>query len=76
MLSQVPGPFEASGAAGAAGYTLALGVAGALVGAVIGTLLTLAREDGRVEREVEERTGRGPEGAAGPISPEHDLSER
>lgn len=76
VLSLVPGPVETNSVLGAIGYMVALAAAGALVFAVIGTLLTLAREDGRVEREVEESTGRGPEGAAGPSTPEHDLSER
>lgn len=76
VLSLLPGPFETDSVGGAIGYTLALAVAGALIAAVIGTLLTLAREDGRVEREVEEETGRPPEGVAGPSAPEHDLTER
>lgn len=76
VLSLLPGPFETDSVAGAIGYTVALAAAGALIAAVIGTLLTLAREDGRVEREVEEGTGRPPEGAARPIAPEHDLTER
>lgn len=76
VLSLLPGPFETDSVAGAVGYTVALAAAGALIAAVIGTLLTLAREDGRVEREVEEETGRGPEGVAAPGSPEHDLTQR
>lgn len=76
VLSLLPGPFETGGVLGAVGYTLAMAAAGALIGGVIGALVTLAREDGRVEREVEQRTGRGPEGAAGPGAPEHDLAER
>jgi Flp pilus assembly protein TadB len=76
VLSLLPGPFETSSVGGALGYIAALAVAGALIAAVIGTLLTLAREDGRVEREVEEDTGRGPEGVGAPSAPEHDLTER
>jgi hypothetical protein len=76
VLSLLPGPFETSSVGGTIGYMAALGVAGALITAVLSALLTLAREDGRVEREVEDETGRGPEGAASPSEPEHDLTER
>ncbi len=76
VLALAPGPFETSGVSGAIGYVAALAVAGALIAAVLGALLTLAREDGRVEREVEAATGRGPEGAGSPGAPEHDLTER
>lgn len=76
VLSLLPGPFETSSVAGTLGYMLALAVAGALITAVLAALLTLAREDGRVEREVEEETGHGPEGPGSPSSPEHDLTER
>ena len=38
-----------------------LGFAGALIFSMIGSLITLEREDGRIERDVEESTGRGPE---------------
>ena len=58
------------------GYVVALAAAGALATAVVGALLTLAREDGRVEREVEEATGKGPQGAGSPGAPEDDLTER
>lgn len=74
-LSFAPGPFETNSALGALGYIVALAAAGALVAAVIGALVTLEREDGRVEREVEESTGRGPEGAGRPSAPAHDLDE-
>lgn len=76
VLSLLPGPFETSSVLGALGYTITMAAAGALIGGVIGALVTLAREDGRVEREVEENTGRGPEGAASPGAREHDLTER
>ena len=76
VLSFAPGPFEASGASGTVGYVVALAVAGALLTALVGALLTLAREDGRVEREVETATGSGPEGAGSPAAPEHDLTKR
>jgi hypothetical protein len=76
VLSLLPGPFETSSVSGAIGYIAVMAAGGALIGGVIGALVTLAREDGRVEREVEEETGRGPEGAASPSAPEHDLTER
>ena len=76
VLSLAPGPFETSGVSGVVAYVVVLAVAGTLVTALLGALLTLAREDGRVEREVEESTGRGPEGAGSPGAPEHDLPER
>lgn len=76
VLSLLPGPFETSSVLGAIGYIVVMAAGGALIGSMIGALVTLAREDGRVEREVEERTGRGPEGAASPSAPEHDLTER
>ena len=75
-LSFAPGPFETSSMLGAIGYTVALATAGALVAAVIGALLTLEREDGRVEREVEQFTGHGPQGAGRPGDSRHDLDER
>ncbi len=61
VLSLAPGPFETGSVAGAIGYAVVLGAAGALVFAIIGGLITVEREDGRVERDVEQRTGRGPE---------------
>ena len=76
VLGLSPGPFETDTALGVVGYTAVMAAGGALIGGVIGALVTLAREDGRVEREVEESTGRGPEGAASPGAPEHDLTER
>lgn len=66
VLSLSPGPFETGSVAGAVGYAVGLGVAGALVFSMIGALITLEREDGRVERDVEHRTGRGPEGPGSP----------
>ncbi len=66
VLSVSPGPFETSSVAGAVGYAAGLGIAVALVFSVIGALITLAREDGRVERDVERATGRRPEGPGSP----------
>ena len=76
VLSLVPGPFETSGWGETIGYMLGLAGALALVVGVIGTLILLAREDGRVEREVERKTGRtGHEpGPGSPSAPEHDLT--
>ncbi|MGD9694315.1 MAG: hypothetical protein AB7V42_01485 [Thermoleophilia bacterium] len=41
-----------------AGFMLILAFAGAIIGGVVGALLLLEREDGRVERHVERVTGR------------------
>jgi hypothetical protein len=76
VLALAPGPFQTSGAPGVVAYVVVLAVAGTLITTLLGALLTLAREDGRVEREVEESTGRGPEGAGSPGAPEHDLTKR
>jgi hypothetical protein len=76
VLALAPGPFQTSGVSGTVAYVLVLAVAGTLITTLLGALLTLAREDGRVEREVEESTGRGPEGAGSPVAPEHDLTKR
>ena len=66
ILSLSPGPFETHTVGGAIGYAALLGLAGALIFALIGGLTSLEREDGRVERDVEQETGRGPEGPASP----------
>ena len=59
--------------ANAAGYALGMGLAAALIVGVITALLTLEREDGRIEREVEETVGVEPVGPARPNRPEEDL---
>jgi hypothetical protein len=46
------------------------------VNGLIATLILLAREDGRIEREVERKTGRGPEPPGSPIDPKHDVDGR
>ena len=66
ILSLSPGPFETHTVGGAIGYAALLGVAGALIFALIGGLTSVEREDGRVERDVENVTGREPEGPASP----------
>ncbi len=76
VLSISPGPFETSGAGETFGYMALLGGALALAALVLSVLIALAREDGRVEREVEQTTGRGPEGPGDPSSPERDLTPR
>jgi hypothetical protein len=84
LLYFLPGPREESRALGteggnwanAVGYALVLGAALAIVAAVISSILILAREDGRIEREVEERTGRGPEGPGRPNRPDEDPDPR
>lgn len=75
VLSFLPGPIETHSDAGVVLYMLVLGAAFALGVAVIGNIMLLAREDGRVEREVE-GTGRRPEGLAGPVSPRHEPEPR
>jgi hypothetical protein len=76
VLSLVPGPFETNGWGATVGYMIVLAGALALVVGVLSTLILLEREDGRVEREVEQKTGRtGREpGPGSPSSAEHDLS--
>ena len=76
ILSLVPGPFETNGWGDTVGYMLVLAGALALVVGVLSTLILLEREDGRVEREVERKTGRtGDEpGPGSPSSPDHDLT--
>ena len=76
VLSLMPGPFETDGWGATVGYMIVLAGALALVVGVLATLILLEREDGRVEREVERKTGRtGREpGPGSPSSPEHDLT--
>ncbi len=66
VLSLAPGPFETGSVGGAIGYAVVLAFAGAIIFSMIGALVTLEREDGRVERDVEQATGREPEGPAKP----------
>lgn len=76
VLSIAPGPFETSGVGDAIGYMIGLGLALALVVALLASLFLLEREDGRVERELEERrTGANP-APASPSPPEHDPPVR
>lgn len=49
---------------------------GALVVAVFAAYVTLAREDGRIEREVERHTGHPPEAPGSPSDPSTDLTPR
>lgn len=76
IFSLAPGPFETDSVGAMIGYMALLGFAVGVVSAMVFALLTLAREDGRVEREVEEQTGRGPEGPGHPSSPSTDLEPR
>lgn len=76
VLIVAPGPLDADGVGAAIGYMVGLGAAVAIVGGMLSALLTMAREDGRIEREVEEETGQVPSGAGRPSSPEHDLEPR
>jgi hypothetical protein len=76
----LPGPreegrglgLERTGWPNAVGYALIMGMALAVVAAVITTFITLMREDGRVEREVQEKTGHGNEGPGRANRPEED----
>ena len=76
VLSLVPGPFETNGWGATIGYMIVFAGALALVVGVLSTLILLEVEDGRVEREVERKTGRtGREpGPGSPNAPEHDLT--
>ena len=85
VLSFLPGPFELVGRGNIEGstgwlqallYALVMGAGFALVVTVVGTLIFLAREDGRVEREVEGRTGIHPPAPADPLEPQHDPKVR
>ena len=78
ILSLVPGPFETSGWGDTIGYMVAIGAALALVVGMLASLVLLAREDGRVEREVERKTGRtGHEpGPGSPGDPRYDVEDR
>jgi hypothetical protein len=53
-LSRSSGPFGVESTGGTVGYMLVLGLALAVIVGLVSTLLMLEREDGRVEREVEE----------------------
>jgi hypothetical protein len=75
VLTVAGGPFETGGAAGAAGIAVAMAIALGIVVGLIATLILLAREDGRVEREVERATGRGPEGPGSPGDPRYDIRD-
>src|SRR5687768_9605253 len=83
-LYLLPGPREESrglGAEGAdwanaVGYALVMGAALAVVAAVVSSYFILAREDGRIERQVEEKTGRPPEGPGRPNHPGEDPDPR
>ena len=76
VLSLAPGPFETSSVGETIGYMIGLGAALALVVALLASLFLLEREDGRVEREVEqERTGPNP-APASPGDPDLDPPRR
>jgi hypothetical protein len=76
VLSVLPGPVETDTVAGTIGYMAVLAVLVAIIFGLIGTLILLAREDGRIERKVEQKTGRPPEGPADPIDPKYDVDGR
>jgi hypothetical protein len=76
ILSFLPGPVETDSVAGTIGYMVVVGIAFAIIVGLIGTLVLLAREDGRVEREVERATGHEPEPPGSPADPKYDVPGR
>jgi hypothetical protein len=76
VLSFLPGPVETDSAAGAVGYALVMAILVAVIVGLIATLILLAREDGRVEREVERATGHDPEPPGSPADPKYDVQGR
>ena len=76
ILSLLPGPVETDSVAGAIGYAAVMAVLVAIIVGLITTLILLAREDGRVEREVERKTGHEAEPPGSPIDPGHDIEGR
>lgn len=73
VLSFLPGPVETDSAAGTVGYALVMALLIAIIAGLIAALILLAREDGRVEREVERATGHAPEPPGSPIDPKYDV---
>jgi hypothetical protein len=73
ILSVLPGPVETDTVAGTIGYMIVVGIVFAIIFVLIGTLILLAREDGRVEREVEGATGHRPEPPGSPSDPKYDV---
>lgn len=73
ILSFLPGPVETDSVGATIAYMAVLGFLMAIIFGLISTLILLAREDGRVERKVEQKTGRPPEGPADPIDPKYDV---
>lgn len=76
ILSLAPGPFETDSVGSAIGYMIGLAAAVGVITGILATLILLEREDGRVEREVERKTGHGPQPPGRPSDPEHDLEGR
>lgn len=76
VLSFLPGPVETDSVAGAVGYAALLALLVAVIFGLIATLILLAREDGRVEREVERATGHEAEAPGSPIDPKYDVDGR
>jgi hypothetical protein len=73
ILSFLPGPVETDTVPGTIGYMIVVGIVFAVIFGLIGTLILLAREDGRVEREVERATGRDAPPPASPSDPKYDV---
>lgn len=55
------------------GSILGIAVAGAIVGGILSALVTAEREDGRVERTVEEKQGADAGGLGTGLDPRHDV---
>lgn len=79
LIPGVPGPGGRTGAdnqmhlGNIAGYMAVLAIAVAAVTFVIAGLIYVEREDGRMERELEERRGVHGEPPAEPLDPKHDV---
>lgn len=79
LIPGVPGPGGGVGGGqdfqigDAIGYMVVLAIAVAAVTFVIAGLIYVEREDGRMEREAEERTGHPSEPPAAPLDPKHDV---
>ena len=76
-LGPIDAPFMADRGtagtiAGTIGYMLFLAFAFSLVFTALSGLVYSAREDGRIERTVEEETGRRPGAPADPLDPKYD----
>lgn len=74
LMIAVPNTLDVGGPVEVAGYIGLIAVIFAVIVGLIGIFVVLEREDGRVERDVEEATGRSPEQQTPgrPLDPAHD----